>query len=146
MARLEIRYDLRNPGFAGVDLSERYEAALEQIVWAEKRGVRVVTLSEHHGTDDSTLPSPLVFAAAVAARTERIRIRVAALIVALHDPLRVAEDAAVVDRLSNGRLELVLANGYVVEEFAMFGRDPKDRVAAVVEDRKSTRLNSSHRL
>lgn len=133
MARLEIRYDLRNPAFAGTDLADRYDAALEQIVWAEARGIRVVTLSEHHGVDDGCLPSPLVFAAAVAARTTRIKIRVAALIVPLHDPLRLAEDAAVVDRLSRGRLELVLAAGYVPSEFAMFGKDLADRVPAVVE-------------
>lgn len=133
MARIEIRYDLRNPAFVGTDLADRYEAALDQIAWAEQRGVRVVTLSEHHGAADGCLPSPLVFAAAVAARTNRIKIRVAALIAPLHDPLRIAEDAAVVDQLSRGRLELVLANGYVPGEFAMFGKDLADRVPAVVE-------------
>lgn len=133
MARLEIRYDLRNPDFSGVELADRYEAALEQIVWAEKHGFRVVTLSEHHGVPDGCLPSPLVFGAAIAARTERIRIRIAALIAPLHDPLRIAEDAAVLDQLSRGRLELVLANGYVASEFAMFDRDLSERVPAVVE-------------
>lgn len=133
MARLEIRYDLRNPSFTGVDLADRYEAALDQIAWAEARGFRVVTLSEHHGVDDGCLPSPLVFGAAVAARTHRIKIRVAALIAPLHDPLRIAEDAAVLDQLSRGRLELVLANGYVASEFAMFDKDLSKRVPAVVE-------------
>lgn len=133
VARFELRYDLRNPDPDEVAVAERYEAALEQIAWAEQNGFRAVTLSEHHGTEDSYLPSPLVFAAAVAARTERIRIRVAALIAAFHDPLRVAEDAAVVDQLSRGRLELVIANGYVPSEFAMFGRGLSERVPAVVE-------------
>lgn len=133
MARLEIRYDLRNPAFAGVEPADRYEAALDQVVWAEAHGFRTVTLSEHHGTTDGYLPSALVFAAAVAARTERIKIRIAAVVAALHDPLRLAEDAAVVDQLSRGRLELVVANGYVPEEFAMFDRDLADRVPAVVE-------------
>ncbi len=133
MPRLEIRYDLRNPEIAGTSPADRYEAALEQIVWAEARGIRTVTLSEHHGTEDAYLPSPLVFAAAVAARTSRIKIRIAALIAPLHDPLRIAEDVAVVDQLSRGRLELVVANGYVASEFAMFGRDLSDRVPAVVE-------------
>lgn len=133
MARLEIRYDLRNPSFTGVDLADRYAAALDQIAWAEARGFRVVTLSEHHGVDDGCLPSPLVFGAAVAARTHRIKIRVAALIAPLHDPLRIAEDAAVLDQLSRGRVELVLANGYVASEFAMFEKDMSKRVSAVVE-------------
>ncbi|MEO6629169.1 MAG: LLM class flavin-dependent oxidoreductase [Aquihabitans sp.] len=133
MARLEIRYDLRNPSFAEVSLADRYEAALDQIVWAEERGFRAVTLSEHHGTTDDYLPSALVFAAAVAARTYRIKIRIAAVVAALHDPLRLAEEAAVVDQLSRGRLELAVANGYVDEELTMFGRDKADRVPAVVE-------------
>jgi len=133
MARLEIRYDLRNPAAAETSVAERYEAALEQIVWAESLGIRTVTLSEHHGTEDGYLPSPLVFAAAVAARTTKIKIRVAALIAPLHDPLRIAEDAAVVDQLSRGRLELVIANGYVASEFAMFDKQLSQRVPAVVE-------------
>lgn len=133
MARFELRYDLRNPVEAGTTVAERYDAALEQIAWGEQHGFRAVTLSEHHGTDDSYLPSPLVFAAAVAARTERITIRVAALIAPFHDPLRIAEDAAVVDQLSRGRLQLVVANGYVPSEFAMFGKGLADRVPATVE-------------
>ena len=133
MARFELRYDLRNPADAGVSVADRYEAALEQIAWGEQHGFGAVTLSEHHGTDDAYLPSPLVFAAAVAARTEHITIRVAALIAPFHDPLRIAEDAAVVDQLSRGRLQLVVANGYVAEEFAMFAKEPSERVAAVVE-------------
>lgn len=133
MARFELRYDLRSPVDSDVDLASRYEAAIDQIVWGERHGFRAVTISEHHGTSDGYLPSPLVFAAAVATRTERITIRVAALIAAFHDPLRVAEDAAVVDQLSRGRLQLVIANGYVPDEFAMFGRALSDRVPAVVE-------------
>jgi alkanesulfonate monooxygenase SsuD/methylene tetrahydromethanopterin reductase-like flavin-dependent oxidoreductase (luciferase family) len=133
MARLEIRYDLRSPAGAGTPVADRYSAALEQIARVEGLGFKAVTLSEHHGTDDSYLPSPLVFAAAIAARTSRIRIRIAALVAPLHDPLRIAEDAAVVDQLSRGRLELVVANGYVPSEFAMFDRDLTDRVGAVIE-------------
>ncbi len=133
MTRFELRYDLRNPAMAATTVADRYDAALDQISWAERHGFSAVTLSEHHGTEDSYLPSPLVFAAAVAARTERITIRVAALIAPFHDPLRVAEDVAVVDHLSRGRLQLVIANGYVPGEFAMFGKDLAERVPAVVE-------------
>ena len=63
-------------------------------------------------------------AAAVAARTTNIRINLAALVASFHDPLRLAEDIAVVDLLSEGRLDLVLTNGYVGEEFAMFLTSP----------------------
>lgn len=133
MVTLGIRYDLRNPSFAGTTMQERYDAALEQIAWADRLGFSSVTLSEHHGVDDGYLPSLFPFAAAVAAQTRSIRIRLGALIVPLHDPLRVAEDAAVVDLLSHGRLEIVLANGYVAGEFAMFGRELGDRVRLVTE-------------
>lgn len=133
MTRLEIRYDLRNPFEARVVAADRYSAALEQIEWAENLGFKAVTLSEHHGTVDGYLPSPIVFGAAVAARTTGITIRIAALIASMHDPLRVAEDLAVLDQLSRGRVELVVANGYVESEFAMFGKELSGRVAAVTE-------------
>ncbi|MGV3759034.1 MAG: LLM class flavin-dependent oxidoreductase, partial [Actinomycetota bacterium] len=74
-----------------------------------------------------------VEAAAVAARTQRIALYVAAVIAPLHDPLRLAEDAAVVDLISGGRLHLVLANGYVPDELAMFGVSPADRAARTEE-------------
>ena len=94
MVSLGIRYDLRNPEFAGTTMADRYAAALDQIAWADRSGFDSVTLSEHHGVDDGYLPSIFAFAAAVAARTERIRIVLAAVIAPMHDPLRIAEDAA----------------------------------------------------
>ncbi len=90
-------------------------------------------LSEHHGSPDGYLPSPLVMAAAMASRTERIRIRIAAIVAPLHDPLRLAEDAAVVDLISGGRLDLVITNGYVGREFAMFGRQLSERAKRTSE-------------
>jgi alkanesulfonate monooxygenase SsuD/methylene tetrahydromethanopterin reductase-like flavin-dependent oxidoreductase (luciferase family) len=133
MAILGIRYDFRNPAFAGTTMAERYAAALEHCEWADRLGFDGVTLSEHHGSDDGYLPSVFPLAAAIAARTSRIRIRLGAVIAPLHDPIRLAEDAAVVDQLSHGRLDLILANGYVPSEFAMFGRSMSDRAKLVTE-------------
>ena len=133
MAYFGIRFDLRDPGFSGVPLADRYAAALDMAAWADRTGFVSLTLSEHHGSPDGYLPSPLPMAAAVAARTERISIQVAAMVAAFHDPLRLAEDAAVVDLLSGGRLELVIANGYVADEFAMFGVPMEERVARTIE-------------
>lgn len=133
MAFFGIRFDLRNPTFAGTTMHERYQAALDMAVWAERVGFLFVGLSEHHGSEDGYLPSPLVMAGAVAARTERVAIVVAAMIAPFHDPLRLAEDAAVVDNLSGGRLELIVAGGYVPEEFAMFGVDLSERAARTTE-------------
>ncbi|MEX2292621.1 MAG: LLM class flavin-dependent oxidoreductase [Acidimicrobiales bacterium] len=120
MAFFGIRFDLRNPSFAGVEAVDRYAAALDMAAWADERGFALVSLSEHHGSPDGYLPSPLPMAAAIAARTKNIAIYVAAMVASFHDPLRLAEDAAVVDLVARGRMRLVIANGYVTDEFAMF--------------------------
>lgn len=133
MSLFGLRFDFRNPDFAGTTMAERYEAALDMAEWADRLGFVIIVLSEHHGSDDGYLPSPLAMAAAMAARTKQARIRIAALIAPFHDPLRVAEDVAVVDLLSNGRLDLVVANGYVPGEFAMFGCELSDRVRRTTE-------------
>lgn len=133
MAHLGIRFDLRNPAFAGTAMVDRYAAALDMAAWADEQGFAFVTLSEHHGSPDGYLPSPLTMAAAIAARTSSISIQVAAMVAAFHDPLRLAEDSAVVDLLSKGRLELVIANGYVADEFAMFDVPLAERAARTTE-------------
>jgi alkanesulfonate monooxygenase SsuD/methylene tetrahydromethanopterin reductase-like flavin-dependent oxidoreductase (luciferase family) len=128
-----LRFDCRNPAFAGVDMGDRYRALLDMCEWADGRGALFVGLSEHHGSDDGYLPSPLVMAAAIAARTKKLRIGINALIAPFYDPLRLAEDAAVVDLLSGGRLDLTLAGGYVQDEFDMFGVPLSERPARVRE-------------
>jgi alkanesulfonate monooxygenase SsuD/methylene tetrahydromethanopterin reductase-like flavin-dependent oxidoreductase (luciferase family) len=128
-----LRFDLRNPDFAGVSMADRYQAALDMTAWAEQRGAVMVSVSEHHGSPDGYLPSALAMAAALAARTSTIAIAINALVVPFHDPLRLAEDVAVVDLLSKGRLSITLGAGYVPEEFAMFGVPLKERVARVTE-------------
>lgn len=133
MAFFGIRFDLRNPAFAGVDMSDRYEACLGMAAWADRLGFAIITLSEHHGSPDGYLPSPLPLAAAIAARTDQAMIYVAAMVAAFHDPLRLAEDAAVVDLVSRGRLRLVITNGYVAEEFAMFGVPLGERAKRTTE-------------
>ena len=112
MPQWVIRYDLRAPDFAA-PAPELYTAALEQCAWADERGCAEVIISEHHGSDDGYLPSALMMANAVAAVTEQCRIVVAALILPLLDPVRAAEDTLIVDQLSNGRIDVVVALGYV---------------------------------
>lgn len=122
-----IRFDMRAPGFSPIENAARYSTALEMAEWADRRGFGLVVLSEHHGTEDGYLPSPLIMAAAVAARTEKILMSVAALLVPLHDPLRLAEDIAIVDNLSGGRLSVVAGLGYRPVEYEMFDRDWRSR-------------------
>jgi alkanesulfonate monooxygenase SsuD/methylene tetrahydromethanopterin reductase-like flavin-dependent oxidoreductase (luciferase family) len=101
-------------------MADRYQAALEMSEWADRLGALFVGLSEHHGSDDGYLPSPVPLAAAVAARTTNVRINITAIVGPFHHPLRLAEDLAVVDLLSQGRLDVVVTGGYVHSEFAMF--------------------------
>jgi hypothetical protein len=133
MAYFVLRFDLRNPPAACTSMAERYQAALDMAEWADGLGFSTIILSEHHGSDDGYLPSPLTMAAAMAGRTRQIRITVAALVAPFYDPLRLAEDAAVVDNISGGRLDLVIGAGYVPSEFAMFGVKLSDRVRRSVD-------------
>lgn len=114
-------------------MADRYEAALAMAQWADQLGAYAVSLSEHHGSADGYLPSPIAMAAAVAARTTTTRISIQAIPAPFHDPLRLAEDLAVVDLLSRGRLDVTLAGGYVLEEFAMFATSLSERPRRVVE-------------
>ncbi len=127
MAMFGIRYDLRRPDFCKSTSAELAQTAIEQCAWADERGFMSVTLSEHHGSPDAYLPSPLVLGAAIAARTQNLRIVIAALIAPLHDPVRLAEDLAVLDVVSQGRVIPVVSGGYVESEFAAFGKQLSDR-------------------
>lgn len=120
MALFGIRFDMRMPSTAPGTRADRYRASVEMVEWADSLGFVTAVLSEHHGSPDGYLPSPLPLAAAMAARSSNIRIGIAAMVSSFHDPLRLAEDVAVVDLISNGRIDLTLTNGYVGSEFAMF--------------------------
>jgi alkanesulfonate monooxygenase SsuD/methylene tetrahydromethanopterin reductase-like flavin-dependent oxidoreductase (luciferase family) len=116
MAFISLRYDLRRSP-DGASYAALYDAALDQCAWADTHGFDLVTLSEHHVTDDGFLPSPTLVAAAIAQRTRRLLISVSALLAPLADPLRLAEDLAVLDHLAGGRLSVVLGLGYREIEF-----------------------------
>jgi alkanesulfonate monooxygenase SsuD/methylene tetrahydromethanopterin reductase-like flavin-dependent oxidoreductase (luciferase family) len=95
--------------------------------YCDEQGFHSVVLSEHHGTDDGFLPAPLAFAGCILGRTKRIRVGIAALLLPLHDPIRVAEDLAVLDLASGGRIGITAGMGYRREEYEMFGKDWEGR-------------------
>ncbi|HVM97851.1 MAG TPA: LLM class flavin-dependent oxidoreductase [Candidatus Acidoferrales bacterium] len=127
MAMVGIRFDLRVPSFAKTTHAEQYAACLEMSRWADDLGLDICVLSEHHGVDDGFMSAPVTLAAAIAGATKRIRINIAAILVPLHDPVRLAEQLAVIDLVSDGRLSLVAGLGYRQEEFDMAGVDIKQR-------------------
>jgi alkanesulfonate monooxygenase SsuD/methylene tetrahydromethanopterin reductase-like flavin-dependent oxidoreductase (luciferase family) len=118
---------MRAPDFSPASKEELYAAALDMAEYCDANGFDSITLSEHHATDDGFLPAPLAFAGCVVGRTKKIRIGVAALLLPLHDPIRVAEDLAVLDLASGGRVGITAGLGYRPEEYAMFGKDWEGR-------------------
>ncbi|MFC4006211.1 putative FMN-dependent luciferase-like monooxygenase [Nonomuraea purpurea] len=113
-----------------VPAGERYRLAAEQIEHAEAYGFDTAWVAQHHFDGaEGGLPAPLVFLAHVAARTSRIRLGTGIITLPLEQPVRVAEDAAVLDLLTGGRLEVGVGSGGTPSSFAPFGHDSADRAA-----------------
>ena len=99
-----VRFNQVQPGLERNAMADRYQASLDMAAYADEHGFDLVTLEEHHGADDGWSPSPLVSAGLVFGRCARIQVVIMALLLPLHDPLRLAEDIAVLDLASGGRL------------------------------------------
>jgi len=114
-----MRFDMRAPA-SGAPPAALYAAAPEMCAWAEDHGCLAAVLCEHHGSEDGYLPAPLLLASAVASRTQRMALSLI-LILPFYDPVRLAEDMAVLDILSGGRASYIMALGYRPEEYEIFG-------------------------
>jgi len=108
-------------------MADLYAAALDMAEWAEQHGALSVMFSEHHASPDGYLPSPMIIAAAAAARTESLSINVGALLPLMYDPVKLAEDMSVLDHLSHGRVSYTIGLGYRPDEYAMFDVDTSVR-------------------
>jgi alkanesulfonate monooxygenase SsuD/methylene tetrahydromethanopterin reductase-like flavin-dependent oxidoreductase (luciferase family) len=128
-----LRFDFRLGPQSSATMSDLYNASLEMCEWGETNGAMMALFSEHHTSSDGYLPSPVVMAAAAAARTSTLPINVGALLALMYDPVKLAEDMVVLDHLSQGRVSYTVGLGYRNDEFAMFGVDPKTRGAAMDE-------------
>lgn len=125
--KFTLRYDMRLPSF-GAPAADVYEASVDMCEWGDGLGFETAYLAEHHGADDGYCPSPMIMASAILARTTRLRVHFSALLAVLHDPIRLAEDLAILDVMSRGRIELTLGIGYRPHEYRMFGIDKTRRV------------------
>jgi len=129
-----LRFDMRAPGGSAEERARLYEAALEMSAFADERGgCQAIAVSEHHASDDGYLPSPLTMAAAIAAVTKQVPIMVAAALLPLYDPVRMAEDMIVLDHLSRGRVLHILGIGYRPVEYELHGVDYHRRGAIADE-------------
>ena len=111
----------------GQSAADAWWKYVDDAVLAEELGYDAVYFGEHHFCFTSGHSSPLIMAAAVAARTTRMRIGTAVICAPFHNPLRLAEDIAAVDIASKGRFDLGIGVGSQWEEFQAFGIDPKER-------------------
>lgn len=133
MTRLSMRFDLRITPGAKTCFAGQHQALLEMVSWADAVGLDTICLSEHHGDPAGYMSAPLTIAAAVLGRAPRIQVQIAAALVPLHDPVRLAEQMNTLDCLAPGRLAIVLGAGYREVEFAMAGVDRRERGRRVEE-------------
>ncbi|MBW2270361.1 MAG: LLM class flavin-dependent oxidoreductase [Deltaproteobacteria bacterium] len=122
MAFSVMRFDLRAPAFSPAAHADLYPAALDIARYADENGWDAAVVCEHHAVDDGFLPSPIPMLAALAGRTRELRLTASALLLPLYDPVKLAEDLAVLDLVSGGRCRLTVGMGYRPDEYAMFGK------------------------
>jgi putative FMN-dependent luciferase-like monooxygenase len=115
-----------------VDPAERYRLATAQIIHAERCGFHCAWIAQHHfHEDEGGLPAPFVFLGQVAAQTTRIRLGTGIVTLPLELPIRVAEDAAVLDLMCGGRLEVGVGGGGNLSSYATFGQNSAERATVL---------------
>jgi alkanesulfonate monooxygenase SsuD/methylene tetrahydromethanopterin reductase-like flavin-dependent oxidoreductase (luciferase family) len=116
-----LYFDIRARPDLGQDPQRAYGFTLEVCEEADRLGVHQAWFTEHHSWRDGYLPQPLTFASAAAARTKRLRVGTSVVLSPLRQSIQIAEEAAVVDLVSGGRLDLGLSGGYMAQEYELFG-------------------------
>lgn len=141
--KFSLHFSLQSP--TG-DWPTLYQNTLTQVAAAEKFGFDSIFVAEHHFVKDGWIPSPRIICAAIAGLTKRVRIGTDIIVLPLHHPISVAEDAAVIDVLSNGRFILGVGLGNRRDEFEAFGVPFEERASRFEEALTLTRrlLNESN--
>jgi alkanesulfonate monooxygenase SsuD/methylene tetrahydromethanopterin reductase-like flavin-dependent oxidoreductase (luciferase family) len=133
MVKIGYMLDFRNPPGSKLDFGTFYAEMFRQIEVAEQAGFDSIWVTEHHFTDDGYLSAIMPTLAAIAARTKRVSIGTYVLLAPFYHPLRLAEDTAAIDVISNGRLRLGIGMGYRAEEFDGFQVARKYRLGRTLE-------------
>jgi probable F420-dependent oxidoreductase len=120
-------------GFIPIEGGHYWRESLEEVVRAEELGFDSVWMEEHHAVTNHYWPSPLTVLAGYASRTSRMRLGTDIVVAPFHHPVRLAEDVALVDVMSGGRVTLGIAIGYKPDEFALYGVDLAKRGARFEE-------------
>jgi alkanesulfonate monooxygenase SsuD/methylene tetrahydromethanopterin reductase-like flavin-dependent oxidoreductase (luciferase family) len=141
MVMAVIRFNQVQPGLDPTEMASRYQATVDMAQYADEHGFAMVSLEEHHGADNGWSPAPLTTAGLVFGRCPRIGVTISALLVPLHEPLRLAEDIAVLDLASGGRLVVVTGLGYRPEEYAALGKAWSER-GALLDSALTTMLQA----
>lgn len=131
--RFGLMYDCRRTPDSEMSMTDVYDATIEQAEFADQLGFDHAWFTEHHFLEDGYLPAFQPLAGAIAARTSRLRISTDIALMPLYHPIRLAEELAILDHISHGRMELGIGMGYVPEEFAAFGVPLKNRVSMTEE-------------
>ena len=131
--RFGVCYDFRNPPDSGISMPDLYAQALEQIKWLDSLKLDAVWFTEHHFVDDGYLPAWIPVASAAAAVTNHVRFSSDICLLPFFNPVRLAEDLAVLDNISDGRVELGVGMGYAPHEFEGFGIPVSRRVSLMDE-------------
>src|SRR5580704_15066718 len=131
-----MRFDMRVPGKTPTQIADQYQTAIEMAQWADGNGCIGIGLSEHHTAEDGYVPSPLVLASAMAAVTKKVPILIAAALLPMYDPVRLAEDMLVLDHISRGRVTFIFGIGYRPVEYELYGLGFEKRGAIADEKLK----------
>lgn len=118
-----LRINLSGLPAGGETLGERYRASLDMAEFADRCGITLVNVEEHHCAKIGWLPSPLTMAGLVIGRTRRVEVRASALLITLYDPIRLAEDIAMLHMASAGRFSVIAGQGYRPLEYHALDRD-----------------------
>jgi alkanesulfonate monooxygenase SsuD/methylene tetrahydromethanopterin reductase-like flavin-dependent oxidoreductase (luciferase family) len=127
------QFNLMSYRTPGTPTAEVYDLAVEQVKAADQAGFAVSWFAEHHFSNYSVCPSPLMMVARCAGETKRIKLASGVVIVPMYNPSRLLSEVGMADALTHGRLVLGIGNGYQPYEFERFGEDLKDATAKTLE-------------